>query len=94
MDLIARLRPRWRHPDPIVRAGAVREMAGDDQDRLGAIAGTDPDPHVRRIAIKKLEDAAILERVAEGEADPVMRAIEGAGRKARAIRADAPMGRL
>ena len=73
MDLIARLRPRWRHPDPIVRAGAVREMAGDDQDRLGAIAGTDPDPHVRRIAIKKLEDAAILERVAEGEADPVLR---------------------
>ncbi len=73
MDLIARLRPRWRHPDPIVRAGAVREMAGDDQDRLGAIAGSDPDPHVRRIAIKKLEDATILERVADGEADPVLR---------------------
>ena len=73
MDLIARLRPRWRHPDPIVRAGAVREMARDDQDRLGDIAGSDPDPHVRRIAIKKLEDAAILERVADGEADPVLR---------------------
>ena len=73
MDLIARLRPRWRHPDPIVRAGAVRDMAGDDQDRLGAIAGSDPDPHVRRIAIKKLEDATILERVADGEADPVLR---------------------
>src|SRR5262249_24257246 len=42
-------------------------------DRLGAIAGSDPDPHVRRVAIKKLEDPAVLDRVAQGEADPVLR---------------------
>jgi hypothetical protein len=73
MDLIARLRPRWRHPDPAVRAAAVRDMGSEERDRLGAIAGTDPDPHVRRIAIKKLEDPALLERVAQGEADPALR---------------------
>ncbi len=73
MDLIARLRPRWRHPDPAVRAAAVRDMGSEERDRLGAIAGADPDPHVRRVAIKKLEDPALLERVAQGEADPALR---------------------
>src|SRR5215831_19173282 len=73
MDLIARLRPRWRHPDPAVRAEAVRELRAEERERLGAIASSDPDPHVRRIAIKKLEDVAILERVAEGEADHGLR---------------------
>src|SRR5262245_567373 len=72
MDLIARLRPRWRHPDPTVRAAAVRDMGGEDQNRLAAVARSDPDRHVRRIAIKKLEDATLLERVAEGEADPAL----------------------
>jgi hypothetical protein len=69
-------------------------MAGDDQDRLGAIAGTDPDPHVRRIAIKKLEDAAILERVADGEADPVLRdlAVERASEaRIRIASSDGPL---
>jgi hypothetical protein len=73
MDLLARLRPRWRHPDPAVRAAAVRDLGAEGQDRLGAIADSDPDPHVRRLAITKLEDPALLERVAEREADPALR---------------------
>src|SRR5262249_49592419 len=73
MDLIARLRPRWRHPDPAVRAAAGKDMGRDERGRLGAIAVSDPDAHVRRVAIKKLEDPAVLDRVAQGEADPVLR---------------------
>jgi hypothetical protein len=73
MDLLARLRPRWRHPDPAVRAAAVRDMGAEDQDRLEAIAGSDPDPQVRRIAIEKLERAAPLERLAETDADHALR---------------------
>ncbi len=73
MDLITRLRPRWRHPDPAVRAAAVRDLGGEEQDRLAAIAASDPDPHVRRIAIKKLADAALLERIAASEPDQALR---------------------
>ncbi|MGH7893829.1 MAG: DUF349 domain-containing protein [Candidatus Binatia bacterium] len=73
MDLIDRLRPRWRHPDPEVRASAVREMGEADHERLGTIATTDPDARVRRIAIKKLADPDILERLAVSEGDPGLR---------------------
>jgi hypothetical protein len=73
MDLIARLRPRWRHPDPAVRAAAVREMRPEEQDRLATIAGTDADQQVRRIAIRKLRDVALLERVAAAETDRGLR---------------------
>jgi hypothetical protein len=73
MDLIERLRPKWRHPDPEVRAAGVRELEKDDQHRLGVIAQEDPDAHVRRIAIKKLDDATLLERLAGSDADPALR---------------------
>src|SRR5437016_746491 len=71
--MIEWLRPRWRHRDPEVRAAAVREMGPEDQPRLGAIARSDPDAGVRRIAIKKLEDAHLLEGLAASEADPAIR---------------------
>ncbi len=73
MDLLDRLRPRWRHADPDVRAAAVREMEAGDQERLVTIADSDPDARVRRLAIKKVEDAAALDRVAAGDADPALR---------------------
>ena len=64
MDLIQRLRPKWKHPDPEVRAEAARELGAEHQDRLESLARTDPDPHVRRIAIKKLADAGLLDALA------------------------------
>jgi Domain of Unknown Function (DUF349) len=73
MDLIARLRPKWRHPDPAVRAAAVRDMGTEEQERLATVAGSDPDAHVRRLAIRKLRDVAVLERVAETEGDRGLR---------------------
>jgi hypothetical protein len=74
MDLIDRLRGRWRHPDPEVRAAAVREMAGDEA-RLGAIARDDPDAAVRRIAIGKLSDVAMLESLTVDDPEPALRAL-------------------
>jgi hypothetical protein len=67
------LRPRWRHRDAEVRAAAVREMGPQDQDRLAAIAQSDPDGGVRRLAIKKLEDTGILEALAANEPDATIR---------------------
>src|SRR5262245_16747607 len=72
MDLIDRLRPRWRHPDPEIRAAAVRELDVETH-RLGAIARDDPDPRVRRVAIRKLDDPGALEQVAASDSDPALR---------------------
>ncbi len=73
MDLLARLRPRWRHPDPAVRAAAVHDMGTADQERLATIAGEDPDARVRRAAIERLDDPEVLERLEQREADPALR---------------------
>jgi hypothetical protein len=75
MDLIERLRPKWRSPDPEVRAAAAREMGAEDGERLAALAESDPDARVRRIAVKKVDDPALIRRVAEGDADPAIRVL-------------------
>src|SRR3989442_149095 len=85
MDILDRLRPRWRRSDPEVRAAAVREMGIRDQARLETIARSDPDARVRRIAIKKLEDPERLDGLAQGETDEDLRAF--ATERAREIRA-------
>src|SRR6185369_11126716 len=75
VDLLDRLRPRWRRSDPEERVAAVREMGADDQSRLIALAQSDPDARVRRVAIKKLDDADALDGVARDEADEDLRAL-------------------
>src|SRR5882724_2631484 len=85
MDILDRLRPRWRRSDPDVRAAAVREMSARDQARLETIARSDPDARVRRSAIKKLEDPERLDGLAQGETDEDLRAF--ATERAREIRA-------
>jgi hypothetical protein len=84
MDLLDRLRPRWRHPDAEVRAAAAREMGPEQQDRLETLARSDPDARVRRIALKKLEDADLLDDLASGDADEALRAL--AADRARELR--------
>ncbi len=84
MDLIERLRPRWRHSDPTVRAAAVREMGPEDAERLAAIARSDPDAGVRRIAIRKLDTAELLESLAASETDGALRDL--AAERVREIR--------
>src|SRR5579862_5278485 len=84
MDILDRLRPRWRRSDPEVRAEAVREMGARDQARLETLARTDPDGRVRRIAIKKLEDPERLDELALGDTDEDLRAF--ASERAQQIR--------
>src|SRR4029453_10011983 len=77
MDILARLRPRWRHPDPAVRLAAVREMRPDDRERLATIATSDADVRVRRAAIERLDDPELLARIATTDADPALRELAG-----------------
>jgi Domain of Unknown Function (DUF349) len=74
MKLFERLKPRWRRSDPDERAAAAREMGAYDQGRLATLAANDPEPRVRRVAIKKLEDLTTLDLVAERDPEPALRA--------------------
>src|SRR6185503_18973844 len=94
MDLLDRLKPRWKRADPEVRAAAVREMGDRDQATLATIAASDPDAHVRRIAMKRLDDAARLDELARSETDEELRVF--AAERARELRtalasSDAPL---
>jgi len=64
MSLLDRLKPqpKWKHPDPHIRAAAVLDL--DDADELRSIVREDADAAVRRAAVKRLGDAAVLADVA------------------------------
>ena len=74
MSLLDRLKPqpKWKHPDPEIRAAAVTEL--DDADELRAIVREDAEPSVRRAAVKRLGDAEFLGRVARDDSDERVRA--------------------
>ncbi|MGD2081861.1 MAG: DUF349 domain-containing protein, partial [Chromatiales bacterium] len=53
------LKPRWEHPDPLVRLEAVGERAME-QSVLQRLAKDDPSVDVRRAAIRRLDDMRVL----------------------------------
>ncbi len=75
MTLLDRFRtaPRHKHPDPAVRLAFVSEIPLDDRDSIAAIACEDEDPRVRRAAVAKLMDPAVLGRIARDEPDEAVR---------------------
>jgi Domain of Unknown Function (DUF349) len=73
--LIDRLRtkPEWQHPDAAVRAEAVLRIPASEADLLRSIAREDPEPRVRRAAVKKVADAGLLAEVAREDQDSGIR---------------------
>jgi len=65
-------RPKWQHRNPLVRAESVRELPQGDP-RLTALASSDPDPAVRRQAVRRLEDPALLAELATVDTDQQVR---------------------
>lgn len=74
MSLFDRLRPKWKHSDPAVRASAVAHL--HDQALLENIADDDPSEAVRIAAVKNLTDQAALARYASGPAPVALHAME------------------
>jgi len=74
-----RSRPEWQHPDPAVRAEAVLRLPASDHELVLALAREDEDPHVRRAAVKRLSEVAVLAEIAGSDADAHVRE-EAAGR--------------
>ncbi len=73
MSLLDRLRPKWQSADSEVRAQAVRELPTNEVDLLASVAQQDPDPRVRRIAVKKLESPRLLLSIAASDGDESLR---------------------
>ncbi len=73
MSLLDRLRPKWQSADAEVRAQAVRELPKGEVDLLSAVAQQDPDPRVRRIALKKIESPRLLLEIADTDGDEALR---------------------
>jgi Domain of Unknown Function (DUF349) len=75
MGLLDRLKPppRWKHPDPQVRLAGVQEIPEDEQDILASIAREDEDGRVRRAAVSRLGNVAVLTDVVGRDADESVR---------------------
>ena len=75
MGLLDRFKtqPRWKHADPAVRAMGVQDLQDEEHDLLVALARTDPDPRVRRAAVSRLGNVAVLTDVVRRESDAQVR---------------------
>ena len=75
MGILERLRPapRWKHADPSVRAAAVYDLGPDESEALHALAREDAEPRVRRAAVTRLDDLAVLGDIARTDPDEDVR---------------------
>jgi hypothetical protein len=75
MGILEKLRPqpRWKHADPAVRAAAVYDLGPDEAEALRALAREDAEPRVRRAAVNRLDDLAVLADVARTDPDEDVR---------------------
>ena len=67
--------PRWKHADAAVRAASIAEIPDDAEhgDVIAELAATDEDVRVRRAALLRVSDVAVLVSRARAEADPELR---------------------
>jgi DNA repair protein SbcC/Rad50 len=75
MGLLDRFKtqPRWKHADPTIRAQGVQDLQDEEHDVLVSLARTDPDPRVRRAAVSRLGNVAVLTEVVRLETDAQVR---------------------
>ncbi len=76
MGILEKLRPqpRWKHADPGVRAAAVYELGPDEGEALRLLAREDAEARVRRAAVTRLSDIAVLGDIGRTDPDEDVRA--------------------
>jgi hypothetical protein len=75
MGILEKLRPqpRWKHADPAVRVAAVFDLGPDESEALRTLAREDADARVRRAAVTRLDDVAVLAEIARTDPDEDVR---------------------
>ncbi len=68
-----RAQPKWKHADAAMRLAGVEEIPLEEQGRLATLAREDTDARVRRAAVRKVYDPAVLKDVAARDADAEVR---------------------
>lgn len=75
MGILDKLRPQSKstHPDPNIRIEAIHELDPADLDSLNTFAKDDTDPRVRRVAVARIGDAAVLADIVRNESEGSVR---------------------
>src|SRR5262245_6299945 len=75
MGILDKLRPQSKstHPDPNIRIEAIHELDPADLESLNAFAKDDADARVRRVAIARIGDAAVLADIVRNESEGSVR---------------------
>ena len=76
MGILEKFRPlpRWKHADPAVRAAAVYELGPADLETLYTVAREDAEARVRRAAVTRIDEVAVLGEIARTDPDEDVRA--------------------
>jgi hypothetical protein len=73
-----RAQPKWKHADAAIRLAGVEELALEEQALLATLARQDADARVRRAAVRKVYDPALLKEVGARDEDAEVRDEAGA----------------
>ena len=73
MALMHFFKPKWQHPDPAVRRQAVQALSSDDENTLIQISREDDTPAVRRLALRRINDLAVMRTAASEDSDKEVR---------------------
>src|SRR6187549_2134366 len=75
MGILDKLRPQSKttHPDPNIRIEAIHELDPQDFASLSAFAKDDADARVRRAAVARIGDAAVLADIVRNESEGSVR---------------------
>jgi hypothetical protein len=75
MGILDKLRPQSKstHPDPNIRIEAVHEIDAGDLSSLSGFAKDDADARVRRAAVARITDPAVLADIARNESEASVR---------------------
>jgi hypothetical protein len=75
MGILDKLRPQSKstHPDPNIRIEAIHELDPGDLESLNGFAKDDSDARVRRVAVARISDAAVLADIVRNESEGSVR---------------------
>jgi len=73
MALLRFFKPKWQHRNPAIRRQAVQALTSDDEPTLIIIAREDETPAIRRLALQRINDLAVMHTAAHQDSDKDVR---------------------